>query len=48
MIQFPRTIEEETKIGDYFRNLDRLITLHQRKYDSLKKLKQAMLKQMFV
>ena len=30
MIQFPRTIEEETKIGDYFRNLDNLITLHQR------------------
>ena len=31
MIQFPRTIEEETKIGDYFRNLDHLITLHQYK-----------------
>lgn len=30
MIQFPRTIEEETKIGDYFHTLDRLITLHQR------------------
>ena len=32
MIQFPRTIKEETKIGDYFRNLDHLITLHQQKY----------------
>ena len=30
MIQFPRTIEEETKIGDYFHTLDHLITLHQR------------------
>ena len=34
MIQFPRTIEEETEIGDYFRNLDRLITLHQCKFFS--------------
>ena len=25
------TIEEQTKIGEYFSNLDRLITLHQRK-----------------
>lgn len=32
MIKFPGTIEEETKIGDYFRQLDHLITLHQRKH----------------
>lgn len=32
MIQFPKTIEEETKIGEYFRNLDNLITLHQREW----------------
>ena len=32
-IFFPKNIEEETRIGEYFRNLDRLITLHQRKYD---------------
>ena len=27
---------EQQKIGDYFRNLDHLITLHQRKYEKLK------------
>ena len=29
-IFFPKNIEEETRIGEYFHNLDRLITLHQR------------------
>ena len=48
MIQFPRTIEEETKIGDYFHTLDRLITLHQRELDHLQLLKKGMLQQMFV
>lgn len=47
MIQFPRTIEEETKIGDYFRNLDHLITLHQRKCDEIIELKKYMLQKMF-
>ena len=47
MIQFPKTIEEETKIGEYFDNLDHLITLHQRKYEKLKNLKKSMLKKMF-
>ena len=47
MIQFPRTIKEETKIGDYFRNLDHLITLHQRKCDETKRLKKYMLQKMF-
>ena len=30
-IFFPKNIEEETRIGEYFRSLDQLITLHQRK-----------------
>ena len=47
LIQFPKTIEEETKIGAYFRNLDNLITLHQRKCDALQTLKQSMLQKMF-
>ena len=47
MIQFPRTIEEETKIGDYFHTLDRLITLHQRKLEHVKDLKKSMLQKMF-
>ena len=39
--------EEQKKIGDYFRSLDHLITLHQRKYDKLQVLKKAMLEKMF-
>lgn len=48
MIQFPRTIKEETKIGDYFRSLDHLITLHQRKLKILKNIKKSMLEKIFV
>ena len=40
--------EEQKKIGDYFRTLDHLITLHQRKCDELKKIKKFMLQNMFV
>lgn len=39
--------EEQTKIGEYFRELDRLIGLHQRKHDKLVALKKAMLQKMF-
>ena len=41
------TLDEQQKIGEYFSNLDRLITLHQRKLDKLKTLKKAMLEKMF-
>ncbi|MGF0087369.1 restriction endonuclease subunit S [Streptococcus hyointestinalis] len=41
------TIEEQTKIGEYFSNLDHLITLHQRKCDQTKELKKFMLQKMF-
>lgn len=30
-IVYPKSVEEQKQIGSYFRNLDRLITLHQRK-----------------
>ena len=40
-------IDEQKRIGDYFRNLDHLITLHQRKCDEIKKLKKFMLQKMF-
>lgn len=40
-------IEEQKKIGECFRNLDHLITLHQRKCDETKKLKKYMLQKMF-
>ena len=40
-------VEEQQQIGNYFRNLDNLITLHQRKCDTLQKLKKSMLQKMF-
>ena len=40
--------EEQKAIGDYFSTLDRLITLHQRKYNSYKKEKLALLQQVFI
>ena len=40
-------IEEQQKIGAYFKQLDYLITLHQRKCDEAKKLKKFMLQKMF-
>ena len=40
-------IDEQIKIGNYFSNLDHLITLHQRKCEQTKKLKKYMLQKMF-
>ena len=40
-------LTEQTKIGRYFRVLDRLIGLHKRKHDKLLTLKKAMLQKMF-
>lgn len=40
--------DEQVRIADYFRTLDHLITLHQRKCDELKKIKKFMLQNMFV
>ena len=48
IINVPQDIEEQKKIGEYFLNLDHLITLHQRKLDMLKKLKSACLSEMFI
>ncbi|WP_421522845.1 restriction endonuclease subunit S [Neisseria yangbaofengii] len=42
------SIAEQTAIGDFFRRLDGLITLHQRKLEHLKQLKKSLLQQMFV
>ena len=41
------SLEEQAKIGEYFTNLDNLITLHQRKCDETKELKKFMLQKMF-
>ena len=40
--------DEQKKIGAYFRSLDSLITLHQRKHDQLATLKKSLLEKMFV
>lgn len=45
-ISYPE-YDEQVKIGDYFALLDNLITLHQRKYDKLTKVKKSMLEKMF-
>ena len=46
-IALPKDITEQQQIGTYFRNLDNLITLHQRKCDALQKFKKSMLQKMF-
>ena len=42
------SIDEQKQIGSLFNKLDHLITLHQQKYKSLKKLKKFMVKNMFL
>ena len=46
-VMLPTSTDEQVQIGTYFRNLDNLITLHQRKCDNLKKIKKAMLEKLF-
>ena len=47
-VAVPSGENEAHKIGTIFRSLDRLITLHQHKYDTLLSLKNALLQQMFI
>lgn len=42
------SFDEQKKIGDYFRSLDNLITLHQSKLEKLKNIKKSMLEKMFI
>ena len=41
------SFNEQSRLGDFFYNLDNLITLHQRKYDKLVVFKKSMLEKMF-
>ncbi|HFI0108593.1 TPA: restriction endonuclease subunit S, partial [Streptococcus suis] len=41
------TLPEQEAIGNFFSDLDQLITLHQRKLDDVKELKKALLQKMF-
>lgn len=46
-IKISNVEQEQVKIGSLFRTIDRLITLHQRKYDKLLNIKKSMLEKMF-
>ncbi len=46
LMTYPKK-EEQEKIALFFRNLDQLIALHQRKYDKLVNIKKFMLEKMF-
>lgn len=46
-IAISESASEQRQLGSYFKSLDRMIGLHQRKYDKLVTLKQAMLQKMF-
>ena len=48
MVCYPKSKAEQQLIADCFRNLDNLITLHQRELEKLKNLKKACLEKMFV
>ena len=48
-IVFPvPSLSEQKRIADFLTNLDKAITLHQRKLDAMKELKKGLLQQMFV
>ena len=42
------SLSEQRQVGSFFKELDNLITLHQRKLNQLKALKKGLLQQMFV
>ena len=47
VIRNPKSKDEQKLIGDFFENINNLITEHQKKYVKLNSLKQAMLDKMF-
>ena len=46
IVNLPNT-QEQTKIGDFFQQIDRLISQHQQKHDKLLNIKKALLEKMF-
>ena len=46
-VVLPPSIVEQKQIGLYFAHLDHLITLHQRKFKTLKKLKEGVMQKLF-
>ncbi|WP_147565188.1 restriction endonuclease subunit S [Clostridium tyrobutyricum] len=47
-LTIPKDKAEQKKIGQFFKDLDNLIALHQRKLNHLKEQKKALLQQMFI
>lgn len=47
-LMMPTDMKEQMRIGVYFKNLDTLITLHQRELENLQNIKKFMLGKMFV
>ncbi|ASV67005.1 MULTISPECIES: restriction endonuclease subunit S [Cytobacillus] len=48
VIIFPNNIEEQTQIGNFFKQLDETIALQQKELDALKETKKAFLQKMFI
>lgn len=47
-LNIPNSIEEQVKIGNFIKEFDKFITLHQRKLDKLQEMKKGLLQKMFV
>lgn len=47
MIEYPKNLDEQEKIGSLFYYIAKMITLHQRKLDNLKLKKKALLQKLF-
>jgi len=47
-LMLPKSNIEKIQIGSYFKNIDNLITLHQRKLEKIQNLKKAYLSEMFI
>ena len=48
LISYPRSKEEQTQIGNFFKQLDDTIALHQREFEKFKILRKAYLKHIFI
>ena len=46
-VSYP-SLPEQRRIAGFFENIDSLITLHQRKFETMKKIKKSLLQKMFV
>jgi type I restriction enzyme S subunit len=47
VVRVPK-LEEQQKIGQLFKNIDKMVALHQRKLKDLQEQKKALLQQMFI